>query len=73
MLKPGDKVVMNDRYVSNRLSDKNAFPAADVAPVRRGRWIQGNGYVECSECHTIGSPHWKCCQVCTARMDLEEA
>ena len=25
-------------YVSNRLSDKNAFPAADVAPVRHGFW-----------------------------------
>ena len=24
-------------YVSNRLSDKTAFPAADVAPVRHGR------------------------------------
>ena len=58
-------------YISNRLSDKNAFPAADVEPVRHGRWIQGNGYVECSECNTIGSPHWKCCPVCTAMMDLE--
>ena len=58
-------------YVSNRLSDKIAFPAADVVPIRHGRWIQGNGYVECSECNTIGSPHWKCCPVCTAMMDLE--
>lgn len=48
-----------------------AAPAADVAEVVHGRWIQGNGYVECSECNTIGSPHWKCCPVCTARMDFE--
>ena len=51
----------------------NQFPSAAVALVRHGRWIQGKGYVECSECHTMGSPHWKCCPVCTARMDLEMA
>ena len=42
-------------YVSNRLSDKNAFPAADVAPVRHGRWLLITaGYRNfgwcCSEC-----------------------
>lgn len=25
-------------------------PAADVAPVRHGRWIKKDGYTECSEC-----------------------
>ena len=45
---------------------------ADVVPVRHGRWVKENGYVECSECNTIGSKQWKCCPVCTARMDLEE-
>ena len=29
----------------NILEVINSVPAADVAPVRRGRWIQGNGYV----------------------------
>ena len=23
----------------------------------------------CSECQTLGSPQWKCCPVCMARMD----
>ena len=46
--------------------------SGDVAMVRHGRWVKGNGYVECSECHTMGSQHWKCCPVCTARMDLED-
>lgn len=48
-------------------------PAADVAPVRHGRWIVRNkgmnNWVDCSECGTIGSPHWKCCPVCEAKMD----
>ena len=47
-------------YVANRLSDSNAFPAADVAPVVHGRWIleahdervnyRWNVTAECSEC-----------------------
>ena len=60
-----------DSITMNGVKILNQFPSADVAPVRHGRWIQGNGYVECSECNTQGSPHWKCCPVCTARMDLE--
>ena len=50
--------------------------AADVAPVRHGRWIVRNkgmnNWVDCSECGTIGSPNWKCCPVCEAKMDLED-
>jgi len=49
------------------------FPTADVAPVVHGRWIvrhKGWGsWVDCSECGTMGSPHWKGCPVCLARMD----
>lgn len=52
------------------------IPAADVAPVRHGRWIVRNkglnNWVDCSECGTVGSPHWKRCPVCEAKMDLEE-
>lgn len=48
---------------------------ADVAPVVHGRWIvrhKGmNNWVDCSECGTVGSPHWKGCPVCLARMDGE--
>lgn len=42
-------------YVSNRLSHKNAFPSADVAPVVHGRWIyiRKYGEYECSVCHGI--------------------
>ena len=52
------------------------FPAADVAPVRHGRWLPqvvlGQKAWDCSECKTLGSPHWKWCPVCGCKMDLED-
>ena len=50
--------------------------AADVAPVRHGRWLPqvvlGQKAWDCSECKTLGSPHWKWCPVCGCMMDLED-
>ena len=50
-------------------------PAADVEPVKRGRWVHkillGEQAWFCSECKTIGSPVWKRCPVCEAKMDEE--
>ena len=49
--------------------------AADVAPVRRGRWIEEDGIQICSEC---GEEHeWEdyrapYCDTCGAKMDKEE-
>lgn len=42
-----------------------------------GRWIihssghgeYANNWAECSECHVCGSPQWKVCPVCEARME----
>lgn len=49
---------------------------ADVAPVRHGRWLPqivlGEKAWDCSECKTLGSPHWKWCPMCGCRMDGEE-
>lgn len=43
----------------------------DLRP--QGRWItHNNGITECSECHTLGSPQWKCYPVCTAMMDATD-
>ena len=51
------------------------IPAADVEPVKRGRWLPqivlGTRVWDCSECKTIGSPEWKRCPVCEAKM-IEE-
>ena len=47
--------------------------SADVAPVRHGRWmpqvVLGQKAWDCSECKTLGSPHWKWCPVCGAKME----
>lgn len=59
------------------------IPAADVAPVRHGRWVMRGGKRYCSECgnracvtrdsddfwYTVGTDF---CPHCGARMDLEE-
>lgn len=48
-------------------------PTVDAKPVVHGRWITHNkgqnNWCECSECNTVGSPFWKCCPVCEAKMD----
>lgn len=65
----------------------NQFPAADVAPVRHGRWVLGKvepGYFTpggnrpwiCSECGYLASwrldkPNYNYCPNCGAKMDLE--
>lgn len=45
----------------------------EVSPVRHGRWLPqvvlGQKAWDCSECKTLGSPQWKWCPVCGARMD----
>ena len=57
------------------MEEMKAIPAADVAQVRHGRWLPqvvlGQKAWDCSECKTLGSPHWKWCPVCGCKMDLE--
>lgn len=56
-----------------------AMPAADVEPVKHGRWIEHidhemlTGYDECSVCHfgTIGQSNY--CPNCGAKMDGGDA
>lgn len=48
-------------------------PTADVEEVRHGQWlpqiVSGVKAWDCSECKTLGSPHWKRCPICEAKMD----
>ena len=57
------------------ISDLKGMKAADVESVRHGRWVHkillGEHTWFCSECKTIGSPTWKRCPVCEAKMDEE--
>lgn len=49
------------------------IPAADVAPVRRGHWIEENGYQICSERgeeHELDEYRAAYCDVCGAKMEV---
>ena len=53
------------------------FPAADVAPVRHGKWLYGDYYDigdVCSECDwdsKMTHPSYRYCPNCGAKMDEE--
>lgn len=53
----------------------NNAPTIEAEPVKHGRWLPqillGQRVWDCSECATLGSPQWKRCPVCEAKMDLE--
>ena len=57
------------------ISDIKGMKAADVEPVRPGRWVQqplnGTHIWRCSKCETIGSPQWNYCPKCGAKIDEE--
>ena len=59
------------------IKDVDAIPAADVAPVRHGRWIApflsdgDNMCAECSNCHKIRIFD-DYCSACGAIMDLND-
>ena len=48
-------------------------PTIDAEPVVHGHWAKhnflGHEQFACSECQTLGSPQWKRCPVCEAKMD----
>ncbi len=62
------------RFVNGEWRDDNGN-AIEIYRVRHGRWLPqvvlGEKAWDCSECKTLGSPHWKWCPVCGAKMDLE--
>ena len=57
-------------YVSDIIEET---PTVDAEPVVHGHWVKHNflGHEQwaCSECQTLGSPQWKRCPVCEAKMD----
>lgn len=48
----------------------------EIVPDKHGKWLPqillGQRVWDCSECKTLGSPHWKRCPVCEAKMDLQD-
>ena len=62
------------------IEDVDAIPAADVAPVRHGRWLEvrekrlfGEHYFLCSNCKSRNGLmiSFNYCPNCRAKMDLE--
>lgn len=67
--------------IQNILEVINSVPAADVAPVRHGRWVKvgyacGETEWQCSSCKETewrtSSDRLKYCPFCGAKMDLED-
>lgn len=62
-------------YMAVRVTNIMNIPAADVAPVRHGEWIEYSGdpnIITCSECDWGEPPiskKYKRCPNCGARMD----
>lgn len=79
-----EKMKRTDRYFSVKF-DVEEFPAADVAPVKHGRWVMtlyttsskrgrvvSNKKFACSECgYGNGRKQTNYCPNCGAKMDLE--
>ena len=68
------------RYLIQCFEDKERFPAADVEPVRHGRWYDEDGFdahgspiYRCSVCNrTVADNYISChkyCLHCGAKMD----
>ena len=57
----------------DRITDWLEFNFVDAVEVVHGRWLPqkllGERVWDCSECKTLGSPQWKFCPVCGAKMD----
>lgn len=58
----------------------SAIPAADVAPVVHGRWIEDHDYLKCAKCGVMVKwdftffdiGNWNYCPNCGAKMDIED-
>ena len=72
--------LMQDGCSAKNLQSISDMPAADVAPVRHGRWVEKEKYTfgimyDCSLCENrildTGHP-WHYCPNCGAKMDEKE-
>ena len=73
-----EKIVLPLDYLSIYLVRETikAAPAVDAEPVEYSMWLEHAGsqhtrYWTCLKCDTLGSPKWKRCPVCEAKMNAE--
>lgn len=65
------EAALNAIYTSTAPAlEVKAIPAADVAPVRHGRFTTYRApfIAQCSECGTFMNTHWRYCPTCGAKM-----
>lgn len=67
--------LMQDGCSAKNLQSISNMPAADVAPVVHGRWIDdGSGIIICPECergYNLHAKYTHYCPNCGAKMDIE--
>lgn len=76
--KNGNKHFING--IESVLEYAENLPAADVAPVVHGRWIEDHDYLKCPECGVMVKwdftffdiGNWNYCPNCGAKMDIED-
>lgn len=65
-----------EQALNTAIEEVKAIPAADVVPVRHGRWVElEGGDSKCSLCgcyHHTWEAHGYYCQHCGAKMDGEQ-
>lgn len=70
-----DALYETDAILMSGLKILNQFPAADVAPVRHGRWVASHDeFCQCSLCKYPVYAAWNTtnyCPNCGAKMDKE--
>lgn len=79
MRRPENSVAQN-RMLSIIQMDMLKLPAADVAPVVHGQWIEDHDYLKCPECGVMVNwdftffdiGNWNYCPNCGAKMDIED-
>ena len=61
---------VNNLPICDSFKDRNKYEE-----VKYGRWLPqillGQRVWDCSECATLGSPSWKRCPVCEAKMECD--
>ena len=76
-----DDVLKHDDQCNYAISCVESVPAADVAPVVHGRWIEDSDYLKCPECSVMvmwdfaffdDIGNWNYCPNCGAKMDGDE-
>ena len=65
-------IAMEESYKNGYIKGVEDTKRECEAKERHGLWIVKNDSCFCSECMVSGSPLWKRCPVCEAKMEVKE-